>query len=83
MLEQALDLAEEQEYDEAILIYNKILKINPNNMNAIIDKATTLQRLGKNSLALTLSIDFLSINSGLSPKILYKDTHFITACLLE
>ena len=54
MLEQALDLAEEQEYDEAILIYNKILKINPNNMNAIIDKATTLQRLGKNSLALTL-----------------------------
>ena len=49
ILEQASDLAEDQEFEEAILLYDKILESYPKNIPALLDKAATLQRLGKNS----------------------------------
>ena len=54
LLEQASELVSLDEFDEALNIYTKILKINPNNIGALIDKAVTLQRIGKNSQALKL-----------------------------
>ena len=47
MLEQASDLAEDQEYEEAILLYDKVLHSDPKNIPALLDKAATLQRMGK------------------------------------
>ena len=41
MLEQASDLAEEQEFDEAIILYDKILKEEPKYISALLDKAAT------------------------------------------
>ena len=49
MLEQASDLAEDQEYEEAMLVYAKVLNSDPKNIPALLDKAATLQRMGKNS----------------------------------
>ena len=54
MLEQASDLAEDQEFEEALLVYDKILKSDPKNISAMLDKAATLQRLGKNSQSFQL-----------------------------
>ena len=51
LLEQASELASLEEFDEALGIYDKILKKEPKNVSALIDKAVTLQRIGKNSLA--------------------------------
>ena len=43
MLEQASDLAEDQEYEEALLLYDKILNSDQKNIPALIDKADTFQ----------------------------------------
>ena len=50
MLEQASDLAEEEEYEESILLYDKVLESDPKNISALLDKAATLQRMEKNYL---------------------------------
>ena len=42
LLEIASDLASQDEFNEALHIYNKILKDNPKNVSALIDKAVTL-----------------------------------------
>ena len=42
MLENAAELCDEQEFSEAIKIYDKILDKHPENIAALIDKATTL-----------------------------------------
>ena len=47
MLEQASDLAEDQEYEEALLLYDKILESDPKHIPALLDKAATIQRMGK------------------------------------
>ena len=54
LLEQASELASLEEFAEAFAIYDKILKKEPKNISALIDKAVTLQRIGRNSQALTL-----------------------------
>ena len=41
MLEQASDLAEEQEFEEAILLYDKILQKESKYIPALLDKAAT------------------------------------------
>ena len=48
LLEQASELVSLEEFDEAFHIYNKILRDDPKNINALIDKGVTLQRVGKN-----------------------------------
>ena len=37
MLEQASDLAEDQEYEEALLLYDKILESDPKHIPALLD----------------------------------------------
>ena len=37
ILEQASDLAEDQEFEEAILLYDKILESDPKNIPALLD----------------------------------------------
>ena len=54
MLENAAELCDEQEFAEAIKIYDKILDKHPENIAALIDKATTLQRTGDNKKSLEL-----------------------------
>ena len=54
LLEQASELVSLEEFDEAFHIYDKILSIDPKNISALIDKALTLQRIGKNSHAVKL-----------------------------
>ena len=54
MLEQASDLAEDQEFEEAIILYDKILESDPKNISALLDKAATFQRMGKNSQSFQL-----------------------------
>ena len=49
MLEHASDLAEDEEYEEAMLLYDKILNSDPKNIPTLLDKAATLQRMEKNS----------------------------------
>ena len=49
LLEQASELASLEEFAEAFAIYDKILKKEPKNISALIDKAVTLQRIGRNS----------------------------------
>ena len=49
ILEQASDLAEDEEYEESILLYDKVLDSDPKNIPALLDKAATLQRMEKNS----------------------------------
>ena len=47
MLENASELCDIQEFSEAIILYDKILDIDPKNIGALIDKAVTLQRIRK------------------------------------
>ena len=54
LLEQASELVSLEEFDEALHIYNKVLRSDPSNTSALIDKAATLQRIGKNHQALKL-----------------------------
>ena len=55
MLSQAYELCEDGNYSEAITLYDSIIQKDPKNTNALIDKAVTLQNLGKVSQAKTLS----------------------------
>ena len=52
MLESAADLCDQQEFLEAVKIYNKILDADPENIGALLDKASTLQRIGDNKKSL-------------------------------
>ena len=65
MLEQASDLAEDQEYEEAILLYDKILDSDQKYIPALLDKAATLQIIGQNSQSFEIynSIWNLNINN--------------------
>ena len=61
LLEIASDLASQDEFNEALHIYNKILKDNPKNVSALIDKAVTLQRIGKNPQAIKLFLNVFNM----------------------
>ena len=62
LLQDASALALSEEYQEALILYDKILKIDPKNLDALTDKATTLQRIGKNSEALDYYQKVLQVN---------------------
>ena len=64
MLEQASDLAEDQEYEEALLLYDKILESDPKHIPALLDKAATLQRMGKNSQSFQIYNSILKEDSN-------------------
>ena len=52
MLSQAYEYVEDENYDDAIRIYDIVLKQEPQNVSALIDKGVTLQNIGKLSLAI-------------------------------
>ena len=64
LLEQAQELCELGEFNQAILIYDRILKKDPNNISALIDKGVTLQRLEQNESSLECLKIALSIEPG-------------------
>ena len=64
LLEQAHELCELGEFNQAILIYDRILKKEPNNISALIDKGITLQRLEQNESSLECLKMALSIEPG-------------------
>ncbi|MEM3089629.1 MAG: tetratricopeptide repeat protein, partial [Candidatus Nitrosotenuis sp.] len=47
MLSQAADMCEDGDFVGALKIYSKILKKNPTNIDALIDKGVALQNLGR------------------------------------
>ena len=53
LIDLAFELSQEGNYQKALYYYDEILKKDPRNIKALIDKGVTLQTLGKlkNSLA--------------------------------
>ena len=47
LLDNAFDLSENGEYVEALHCYDNVLKEEPKNVRALVDKGVTLQNLGK------------------------------------
>ena len=64
MLENAAELCDNQEFSEAIKIYDRVLNNDSKNIGALIDKATTLQRIGENKK----SIEFFDSALEIDPK---------------
>jgi len=52
MLVQALECVEDGDYSDALNLYDLVLKEEPGNIHALIDKGATLQNLGKLKLAI-------------------------------
>jgi len=51
MLSEAFEYAEDENYSEALRLYNLALKKEPENVNALVDKGATLQNMGRLKLA--------------------------------
>ena len=54
LLEQASELVSLEEFDEAFHIYNKILRDDPKNINALIDKGLLNNELQKTANRLNI-----------------------------
>ncbi len=52
MLTKAFQCAEDENYSDALKLYDLILKKEPYNINALIDKGATLQNMGRLNLAI-------------------------------
>ena len=77
MLEQASDLAEDQEYEEAILLYDKILDSDQKYIPALLDKAATLQRMGKNSQSFQIYNSILKEDSNNLDALIGKEPYYM------
>ena len=51
MLAEAYECVEDGNYDDALLLYNRAIKKEPDNVGALIDKGATLQNMGRFKLA--------------------------------
>ena len=76
MLELAYQFIEEENYDDALSIYDKILQNEPNNISALIDKGVTLQNLGKFKKAIILFDKVIELSPKNIDAILNKGTCF-------
>ena len=47
LLSKAFDLSEDGKFEEAIQYYDQVLKKDPKNVKALIDKGVTLQNMNK------------------------------------
>jgi len=70
MLAKAFEYAEDENYSDALRLYDLVLKKEPDNICALVDKGATLQNMGRLKLAirsydkaLMLSGSFLSTKS--------------------
>ncbi len=52
MLVQAFECVEDENYSEALKLYDLALKEEPDNASVLIDKGATLQNMGKLKLAI-------------------------------
>ena len=52
ILIEAFDCAEDGDYFESLKLYDLVLKKEPHNIGALIDKGVTLQNMGKSKLAI-------------------------------
>ncbi len=52
MLAEASEYAEDENYSDALRLYNLVLKKEPENINALVDKGATLQNMGRLKLAI-------------------------------
>ena len=52
ILSNAYDCVEDGEFDEALKLYNFVLKQDPHNIDALVDKGVTLQNMGRMKLAI-------------------------------
>ncbi len=52
MLAEAFEYVEDENYSEALVLYNLVLKKEPDNVNALVDKGATLQNMGRFKLAI-------------------------------
>lgn len=52
MLQQATGLAEDGNFGDALKMYDLVLKQEPENTRALIDKGATLQNMGRNKPAI-------------------------------
>jgi hypothetical protein len=62
LLSEGMDFFGKEEYDKAILQFDKILKIDPNNVDALYNKANTLSRTGKFGTAIPLYEQVLKLD---------------------
>jgi len=52
MLAEAYGCVEDENYSEALVLYDLVLKKEPDNIGALVDKGVTLQNMGKFKLAI-------------------------------
>ena len=62
LLDLAYECCEDGDFEEALNCYDKVLKEDPQNIVALIDKGTTLQNMGKVKNAMSLYDQALLIN---------------------
>ena len=62
MLSQAFELCEDGNHLEALKLYDSVIQKDPQNINALINKAVTLQGLDKVNQAIRLYDKALKIN---------------------
>ena len=64
MLTQAFECVEDENFSDALKLYDLALKEDPDNVNILIDKGATLQNMGKLKLAIRSYNKALDISPG-------------------
>ena len=62
MLAEAFEYAEDENYSDALRLYDLVLKKEPDNISALVDKGATLQNMGRLKLAIRSYDKALSIS---------------------
>ncbi len=62
MLAEAFEYAEDENYFDALRLYDLVLKKDPDNISALVDKGATLQNMGRLKLAIRSYDKALSIS---------------------
>ena len=73
---QANDCIDDENFSEALLFYNLILKEDSKNIHALIDRGTTLQNLGQIKSAIRSYDEALSISSSNLDALINKGSAF-------
>ena len=73
---QANDCIDDENFSEALLFYNLILKEDSKNIHALIDRGTTLQNLGRIKSAIRSYDEALSISSDNLDALINKGSAF-------
>ena len=52
MLDEAFEFTQDENYSDALRLYDLALKKEPENINVLVDKGATLQNMGRLKLAM-------------------------------